>query len=128
MLYSKKVCVSLGQLLLGVGAELQQTHENRRHVHIRLPHREAAADQIDGCAPDGAVGWQLGAGRLEEEERQGFTWETERQLLISILTRAVIRTVCRWKYWCSANKASVTTHINIISHASEHARNLSVKI
>lgn len=64
---------SLGQLLLGVGAQLQQSHEHRRHVHVRLPHGEAAADQVDGGAADGAVGGQLGAGRLQQQEGQRLT-------------------------------------------------------
>lgn len=55
---------SLGQLLLCIGTELQQSHEHRWHVHVRLPDSEASANQIDGGAADGAVGRQLGAGGL----------------------------------------------------------------
>lgn len=67
---------SLGQLLLGVSAELQQSHEHRRHVHVRLPHSEASANQIDGGAADGAVGRQLGAGGLQQQEGQRLTCKT----------------------------------------------------
>lgn len=67
---------SLGQLLLGVGAELQQSHEYRRHVHVGLPHSEASANQIDGGAADGAVGGQLGAGGLQQQEGQCLTCGT----------------------------------------------------
>lgn len=69
---------SLGQLLLGVGAQLQQAHQHGRHVHVGLPHGEAAADQVDGGAADGAVGGQLRAGGLQEQERQRLAWEEER--------------------------------------------------
>lgn len=68
---------SLGQLLLCVGAQLQQTHEHRRHVHIWLPDGEASTNQIDGGAADGAVGGQLGAGGLQQQEGQGLTCKTE---------------------------------------------------
>lgn len=68
------VCVySLSQLFLGVGAQLQQAHEHGRHVHVRLPHGETSANQINGCAADGAVGGEFGARGLEEEERQRLT-------------------------------------------------------
>lgn len=78
--FSECVCVfalldSLGQLLLGVGAELQQPHEHRRHVHVRLPYSKASANQIDGGAADGAVGGQLGAGGLQQQEGQCFTFK-----------------------------------------------------
>lgn len=56
---------SLGKLLLCIGAELQQPHEDRRHIHVGLPHGKTSADQIDGGAADGAVGGQLGTGRLQ---------------------------------------------------------------
>lgn len=80
-------CVfSLWELFLSIGAELQQTHENGRHVHIRLPHRKPSANQIDRCAADGAVGGQFGTGRLQEEKRQCFTWETERESVLLIST------------------------------------------
>lgn len=55
----------LGQLLLGISAEFQQSHKHGRHVHVRLPHGEASADQIDGGATDCAVRWQLWAGGLQ---------------------------------------------------------------
>lgn len=64
---------SLGQLFLGVCTQLQQAHEHGRHVHVRLPHRKAPANQIDSCAADGAVGGEFGARGLEEEERQRLT-------------------------------------------------------
>lgn len=64
---------SLGQLLFGVSAQLQQSHEHCRHVHVRLPHGEASANQIDGGAADGAVGGQLGAGGLQQQEGQRLT-------------------------------------------------------
>lgn len=64
---------SLGQLLLGVGTELQQSHEHGRHFHVRLPHGEASANQIDGGAADGAVGRQLRAGGLQQQEGQRLT-------------------------------------------------------
>lgn len=64
---------SLGQLFLCVCTQLQQAHEHRGHVHVRLPHGEAASNQVDGGAADGAVGGELWAGGLEEEERQSFT-------------------------------------------------------
>lgn len=72
MAFRKCVC-SLGQLFLGVGAQLQQAHEHSRHVHIRLPHGETSANQIDGGAADGAVGGEFGARGLEEKERQRLT-------------------------------------------------------
>lgn len=63
----------LGQLLLCISAELQQPHEYCRHVHVRLPHSETSANQIDGGAADGAVRRQLGTGRLQQQESQSFT-------------------------------------------------------
>ena len=70
---------SLGQLLVGVSTELQEPHEHRRHVHIRLPHGEASANQIDGGAADGAVGGQLGAGGLQQQEGQRLTCKRYKQ-------------------------------------------------
>lgn len=69
---------SLGQLLLGIGAELQQSHEHRRHIHVWLPDGEASTDQIDGCAADRAVGGKLGAGGLQQEEGQCLTCKRKR--------------------------------------------------
>lgn len=60
----------LGQLPLGVGAELQQPHEHGRHVHVGFPDGEAAADEVDGGPADGAVRRQPRAGRLQQQERQ----------------------------------------------------------
>lgn len=64
----------LGQLLLGVGAELQQPHEHGRHVHVGLPDGEAAADEVDGGPAHRAVRRQLGAGRLQQQERERLAW------------------------------------------------------
>lgn len=113
-LYVRACVLSLWELFLSIGAELQQTHENGRHVHIRLPHRKPSANQIDRCAADGAVGGEFGTGRLQEEKRQCFTWERERECVINIhsadvLIRAVIRSVCRCFYWCQANVDPVKT-------------------
>lgn len=47
---------SLSQLLLCISTELQQSHEHCRHIHVGLPHSEATTNQIDGSAPNGAVG------------------------------------------------------------------------
>lgn len=71
------VCVadSLGQLLLCISTELQQSHEYRRHIHVRLPHSETSANQIDGGAADGAVRRQLGTGRLQQQESQRFAYK-----------------------------------------------------
>lgn len=60
----------LGKLFLGVGAELQQAHQHSGDVHVGLPDGEAAADEVDGGPADGAVRGQLGAGRLQQQERQ----------------------------------------------------------
>lgn len=60
----------LGQLLFSISTEFEKTHQNSRHVHVRLPHREASSDQVDGCPPDGAVCGQLGAWGLQQEKRQ----------------------------------------------------------
>lgn len=60
----------LCQLLLRVSAELQKAHQHGRDVHVGLPDGEAAADEVDGGSADGAVCGQLGAGRLQQQERQ----------------------------------------------------------
>lgn len=69
----------LSELLLGVGAELQQTHEHGGDVHVGLPDGEAAADQVDGSPADGAVRGQLGARRLQQQERQRLACPAQRE-------------------------------------------------
>lgn len=64
----------LCELLLGVGAELQQPHEHGRHVHVGLPDGEAAADEVDGGPADGAVRREPRAGRLQQQEGQRLAW------------------------------------------------------
>lgn len=73
----------LGQLLLCVSTQLEQSHEHGRYVHVRLPHRESSPNQIDGSAPDGAVGRQLEAGRLQQQEGQCFTCKEYNQRVLS---------------------------------------------
>lgn len=69
----------LSKLLLGVGAELQKTHEHGGDVHVGLPDGKAAADQVDGGSADGAVRGQLGARRLQQQERQRLACRAERE-------------------------------------------------
>ena len=53
--YYQSVYILPWHELVAVDAELQEAEENGGDVQVRLPHREAAAQQVDGRPPDGRV-------------------------------------------------------------------------